>query len=174
MKRNHHSLAYKRQAMPNKTYKDLKQKQKAWIADNMYTETLRFFLENSRMPDEAECDTICRTIYHKIESRAIWVPYDAVLEQFIKKQTGYMSRIQAAVEEGITAEALQKPCKPEKAEKPAKKRPKKKRKTQIREEPFQNDRFFFIAGYTSGGAPYGVTWEEMGLEPWEDIFDQKS
>lgn len=32
----------------------------------------------------------------------------------------------------------------------------------------QDDRFFYIAGYTSGGAPYGVTWEEMGLEPWEE------
>lgn len=32
----------------------------------------------------------------------------------------------------------------------------------------QNDQFFFIAGYTSGDAPYGVTWEEMGLEPWEE------
>ena len=32
----------------------------------------------------------------------------------------------------------------------------------------QNDQFFYIAGYTSGGAPYGVTWEEMGLEPWEE------
>lgn len=30
-----------------------------------------------------------------------------------------------------------------------------------------DDRFFFIAGYTSGGAAYGVTWEEMGLEPYE-------
>ena len=35
--------------------------------------------------------------------------------------------------------------------------------------PEQDDTFFFIAGYTSGGAPYGVTWEEMGLEPWEEI-----
>lgn len=33
--------------------------------------------------------------------------------------------------------------------------------------PDSNDQFFFIAGYTSGGAPYGVTWEEMGLDPWE-------
>ncbi len=32
----------------------------------------------------------------------------------------------------------------------------------------QDDRFFYIVGYTSGGAPYGVTWEEMGLEPWEE------
>lgn len=35
----------------------------------------------------------------------------------------------------------------------------------------QDDNFFFIAGYTSGGAPYGVTWEQMGLEPWEAIED---
>lgn len=30
-----------------------------------------------------------------------------------------------------------------------------------------DDRFFFIAGYTSGGAAYGITWEEMDLEPYE-------
>lgn len=36
---------------------------------------------------------------------------------------------------------------------------------------WRDDRFFFIAGYTSGGAPYGVTWEEMGLEPYENEFD---
>lgn len=33
----------------------------------------------------------------------------------------------------------------------------------------QDDTFFYIAGYTSGGAPYGVTWDEMGLEPWQNI-----
>ena len=27
----------------------------------------------------------------------------------------------------------------------------------------QDDTFYYIVGYTSGGAPYGVTWEEMGL-----------
>ena len=48
------------------------------------------------------------------------------------------------------------------------------RETTIYERfPDSDDRFFYIAGYTSGGAPYGVTWEEMGLEPWtlpEDFF----
>ncbi len=29
-----------------------------------------------------------------------------------------------------------------------------------------DDRFAFIAGYTSGGMPYGTTWEELGLEPY--------
>ena len=35
--------------------------------------------------------------------------------------------------------------------------------------PDSNDTFFFIAGYTSGGAPYGVTWDEMGMEPYETL-----
>ena len=38
-----------------------------------------------------------------------------------------------------------------------------------KEEILQDDRFFFIAGYTSGGAPYGITLEEMGLKPWDDL-----
>ena len=37
--------------------------------------------------------------------------------------------------------------------------------------PDSDDTFFYIAGYTSGGAPYGVTWAEMGLAPWQDPDD---
>jgi len=36
---------------------------------------------------------------------------------------------------------------------------------------FQDENFFYIAGHTSGGAPYGVQWWEMGLEPGESLFD---
>ena len=32
-----------------------------------------------------------------------------------------------------------------------------------------DDRFAYIAGYTSGGAPYGTTWEEMGIDPENTI-----
>lgn len=35
----------------------------------------------------------------------------------------------------------------------------------------QDDTFYYIAGYTSGGAPYGVTWEEMGLQYDTEEFD---
>lgn len=55
-------------------------------------------------------------------------------------------------------------------------RAKKAKKKRIREQKSmekdnlvfyeeQDDTFYYIAGYTSGGAPYGVTWEEMGLKP---------
>ena len=50
-----------------------------------------------------------------------------------------------------------------------KRKPKRKKTEESVSLPEQDDRFFFIAGYTSGGAPYGVTWEEMGLEPWEEL-----
>jgi hypothetical protein len=47
----------------------------------------------------------------------------------------------------------------------------KKRQSEANNNDFQDDNFFYIAGYTSGGAPYGVQWWEMGLKPWEDALD---
>lgn len=66
-------------------------------------------------------------------------------------------------------QAVQAHLKQEQAKK-AKRRAKRKaaKEPNARFHADQDDRFFFIAGYTSGGAPYGVTWEEMGLSPWEN------
>ena len=49
-----------------------------------------------------------------------------------------------------------------KAAKRKKKREEKQRKESF--EPFRDDRFYYIAGYTSGGAPYGITWEEAAAQ----------
>lgn len=35
----------------------------------------------------------------------------------------------------------------------------------------QDDNFAYIIGYTSGGTPYGITWEEMPVEDAEDLND---
>ena len=50
-------------------------------------------------------------------------------------------------------------------------REEKKRQAFYDRFPNSNDTFYYIVGYTSGGAPYGVTWEEMGLSPWELPYD---
>lgn len=46
----------------------------------------------------------------------------------------------------------------------------KKEQAMMKEKTFSYEesdgRFAFIAGYTGGGAPYGTTWEELGLEPY--------
>lgn len=80
-------------------------------------------------------------------------------------------------EEQIAAEkrAVQARIQQEKA-----KRAKRRARRQAAKEPpspFHEDQdgtFYYIAGRTSGGVPYGVTWEEMGLSPWElpDLRDK--
>ena len=157
--------------MPEKPlvpYKSLKQKQKARIADWMYRETLRFFLEHQQMPEDEEFGTLCQTVYVKVRGSNYQVAYDEIRQLYAKRLDAYALRVQRDMEAGITLESLTKPPKQKKAPKPPRKRKKKKREPATTES-WQDDRFFFIAGYTSGGAPYGVTWEEMGLEPWEEL-----
>ena len=63
--------------MPEKPlvpYKSLKQKQKARIADWIYRETLRFFLQCQRMPESEEVETLCQTVYVKVRTRTIGSP----------------------------------------------------------------------------------------------------
>ena len=157
--------------MPEKPlvpYKSLKQKQKARIADWMYRETLRFFLEHQQMPEDEEFGTLCQTVYVKVRGSNYQVAYDEIRQLYAKRLDAYALRVQRDVEAEVTLESLTKPPKQKKAPKPPRKRKKKKREPATTES-WQDDRFFFIAGYTSGGAPYGVTWEEMGLEPWEEL-----
>ena len=157
--------------MPEKPlvpYKSLKQKQKARIADWMYRETLRFFLEHQQMPEDEEFGTLCQTVYVKVRGSNYQVAYDEIRQLYAKRLDAYALRVQRDAEAGITLESLTRQPKQKNTPKPPRKRKKKKREPAAT-EPWQDDRFFFIAGYTSGGAPYGVTWEEMGLEPWEEL-----
>ncbi|MFR8113715.1 hypothetical protein [Faecalibacterium sp.] len=89
----------------------------------------------------------------------------------IKKHSAIEQRL---AEKGLPEHLLHREeRRQEKLNRPAVKmtKPHRKKKKKQVFEPLveQNDDFFFIAGYTSGGAPYGVTWEEMGLEPWEEL-----
>lgn len=157
--------------MPEKPlvpYKALKQKQKARIADWMYRETLQFFLQYQRMPESEEFETLCQTVYAKVRGANSRVAYEEIRQLYAKRLNAYALRIQRDVEAGITLGSLTKQPKQKKAPKPPRKQKKKKREPATTEF-WQDDRFFFIAGYTSGGAPYGVTLEEMGLEPWDDL-----
>jgi|GEM_PF-2705759 hypothetical protein len=44
-------------------------------------------------------------------------------------------------------------------------RPKKRRTNEeFTSDLDQDEYFYYIAGYTSGGAPYGITWEEARAE----------
>ena len=105
---------------------------------------------------------------------------DGVNEFVEKREKSYEERILRDIQNGIIIETLMakkhKKTPEEKAavakQKKQQRRARRKQETRdnlAKEEILQDDRFFVIAGYTSGGAPYGVTWEEMGLKPWEDL-----
>ncbi len=174
-KKNHHSLKYKMASQPNKTYKDLKQKQKLKISEWMFWEVCEYFREKGSLPPDDELEPMAQKIFVKIRGAAIWVPFDDVLAEFRHKQPRFAERI---AEQGLPDPPVPKQKKTE-AEKLAIKRMRRKNKKKKEKErlessrvnPDQDDRFFFIAGYTSGSAPYGVTWEEMGLAPYEDLCD---
>lgn len=162
-----------KQQNPNKKYKELKQKQKAHIADFMHQETKKFYDTSGQMPTTTEdCDAVVKRVYSRVTGLGFWIPYEEVYQAYLKKREHYIERLETAglpehlqVREQKAKEKAQKKANP-----PAPKRkPKKKKKEVNFSLPERDDHFFFIAGYTSGGAPYGVTWEEMGLEPWEEL-----
>lgn len=143
---------------PIKPYKQLKQKQKAKISDYMYLETQAFWQATQRMPSaDSELQAVAQKVYDHIVS--FRVAYEEVYAAYLKKLPGH-------IRSHVEVKELQHVRAAKKVGKPRKKRAKKAVEATLLE---QDDTFFYIAGYTSGGAPYGVTWEEMGLGPWEGL-----
>ena len=152
-------------------WKDLKQKQKLKLSEIMFGVVCGYYKEHGQMPADAELEKLAKSAFTKIQGRGLGLSYEAVHDVFLKNQARFAERIE---KNGIPEPPKPKVRKTE-AEKLAIKRANRKRKkARLAEQEQrtlleQDDRFFFIAGYTSGGAPYGVTWEEMGLEPWEEL-----
>lgn len=152
---------------PNKKYKELKQKQKARISNIMYLETERYIQEINRSPEaEEEMEQISEEVYRRVQGLGFWIPYEEVANAYRKKCSHIIQRLQ---ESGLPQHLCQKEreTRPGNTVKSKKTRQCQRKKPEAILLPEQDDTFFFIVGYTSGGAPYGVTWEEMGLEPWE-------
>ena len=152
-----------------KPYKQLRQKQKAKVVERMYKELHRFFSDNQLFPDTPD--------EHELLARQIFshIPYHVSFDEFYAVYNKKHSAIEQRLAKKELPEHLlhREERRQEKLNRPAVKmtKPHRKKKKKQVFEPLveQNDDFFFIAGYTSGGAPYGVTWEEMGLEPWEEL-----
>ena len=136
------------------------------------------------MPDVAEMNDICKSLFVAVKAIAPKTEYEEFYRIVEKRETGYETRILKDIQSGITLETFMakghRKTPEEKAavakQKKQQRRAKRKKEARdnlTKEEILQDDRFFFIAGYTSGGAPYGVTWEEMGLKPWEDLEENE-
>ena len=68
-----------------------------------------------------------------------------------EKQRSYEEQLEAKTQKRARLQTAGKTRREGKAESPD-------------ENPDQDENFYFIAGYTSGGAPYGITWEQAEEE----------
>ena len=83
MKTNHNSLAYKMRAQPNKTYKDLRQKQKVKIANWMYQAVCECYREYGKMPEGEDASRMDEVMVDEtflgadgIESKLVYIEKD--------------------------------------------------------------------------------------------------
>ena len=147
--------------MSAKEWKDLKMKQKQRLSEVMFGVVCDYYREHGQMPAGADLERQAKRAFTKIQGRGLGLTYETVQDVFARKQDRFAERIEK--------NGLPEPPKPKvkktEAEKLAIKRAARKRKKAkeaAREQqslPEQDNRFFYIAGYTSGGAPYGVTWD---------------
>ena len=90
----------------DRSYQDLKQKQKSAIADKTYSMYIRFYLENYRMPNASEKSSICRKLYATVQALAPKTEYEEFGRIVDKREVGYEERILRDIQNGITLEKL--------------------------------------------------------------------
>lgn len=90
----------------DRSYKDLKQKQKSAIADKTYKMYLKFYLENQRMPDAAEMKDICKRLFTAVQSLAPKTEYEEFYKIVEKREKSYEERILRDIQKGITLETF--------------------------------------------------------------------
>lgn len=88
----------------DRSYQDLKQKQKSAIADKTYSMYIRFYLENHRMPNASEKSSICRKLYATVQALAPKTEYEEFCRIVDKREAGYEERILRDIQNGITLE----------------------------------------------------------------------
>lgn len=157
----------------DRKYKDLSMKQKTRIADKTYHAYQTYYLEQGQMPDKEEQGKIHKRLFQLVLSLAPNATFEDFEILCEKRSFRYEERIKQDIDRGVTLESLYKPKKTsvekaaiQKAKNEARRKKKKLLATQSA-IPDQDDKFFFIAGYTSGGAPYGVSWEQMEMDSGE-------
>lgn len=158
------------------TWKAMKGKQKARITELMFKSVCEVYKKTGKMPSEDQYEQLAREIFPKCNVKVL--QYEDLLATFIKKQARFAERIEA---HGIPEPKPPKVKKTE-AEKLAIKRAARKRKkerkmqkaleAEIERYSDYDGTFCYIAGYTSGGVPYGLMWEQVGIDP-ELPFEEK-
>ena len=83
----------KRLKRADRTYKDLKQKQKAKIADCMFEKTCDYYREHDKMPEGEDGEKIAEQIYQRVKGIAEKASFDEVYRLYLYRLPRYETRI---------------------------------------------------------------------------------
>ena len=83
----------KRLKRADRTYKDLKQKQKAKIADSMFEKTCDYYREHGKLPEGEDCERIAGQIYQRVKGIAEKASFDEIYSLYLYRLPCYEVRI---------------------------------------------------------------------------------
>ena len=73
----------KRLKRADRTYKDLKQKQKAKIADCMFEKTCDYYRDHGKLPEGEDCEKIAGQIYQRVKGIAEKASFDEIYSLYL-------------------------------------------------------------------------------------------
>ena len=79
----------KRLKRADRTYKDLKQKQKAKIADCMFEKTCDYYREHDKLPEGGDSEKIAEQIYQRVKGIAEKASFDEVFCLYLYRLPRY-------------------------------------------------------------------------------------
>ena len=79
----------KRLKRADRTYKDLKQKQKAKIADSMFEKTCDYYREHGKLPEGEDCERIAGQIYQRVKGIAEKASFDEIYSLYLYRLPCY-------------------------------------------------------------------------------------
>lgn len=78
----------------NKKFSQLKEKQKALIAEWFFIECDNFYKNNNRLPSsKSETEAILDLVYDRIQERDMWIPFGEIKQYFVKRKTKIEKRV---------------------------------------------------------------------------------
>ena len=83
----------KRLKRADRTYKDLKQKQKVRIADGMFQKTCDYYREHGKLPEGVDCEKIAGQIYERVKGIAAQASFDEIYNLYLYRLPRYEVRI---------------------------------------------------------------------------------
>lgn len=100
MSRKNHEVIGGRLVRTDKSFSDLKKKQREKISSWLYDEYAKLYEKNGLPPDKRYTNMILDCVMEKIEAADIWLPLGALERYYLGRRTHYRRRYEKSREDG--------------------------------------------------------------------------